>query len=178
MPQENPGFNCSESKPLTRQYASVCAVQSVCAAAAAVIPAPPLCRAGSTGRACRPAADGAAPGAGTRSRRQGCTPPRCVRTDCRGRQRGRNRGQFVGQLKRNLISLDTNWLLSMKSISRTWASRVDRVDKWWLILIWSHPPEDWAALNKVMNSRENREGHRNRESQNIFCWKKAPFCFG
>lgn len=31
MPEENPGFNCSESKPLTRQYASVCVRFSPCA---------------------------------------------------------------------------------------------------------------------------------------------------
>lgn len=49
---------------------------------AGLLPAPLWCRAGSTERGCRPAADGAALCADTHSQRQGCTLPQCVQTSC------------------------------------------------------------------------------------------------
>ncbi len=49
---------------------------------ARLLPAPLWCRAGSTERGCRPAADGAALCADTHSQHQGCTLPQCVQTNC------------------------------------------------------------------------------------------------
>lgn len=47
-----------------------------------MLPAPPSCRAESTERGCRPAADDVVPCADTHSQHQECTPPQCVQTDC------------------------------------------------------------------------------------------------